>query len=133
MIRVAICVTLGLLFGAIIAALVVPYLGLIGFSGSYLQVVVGYSCSCGIGAVLGFASRRNQRLRFALAGAAMAFLATFVIRSLPLPWLNLVWLDGTSGPAGELPAVILPLLGMFLGGIFGAARDDAAPPSAGSR
>ena len=133
MIRVSIGCTLGLLFGAIIAVLIVPYIGINGFSGTFIQVVDGYLCSCGIGAVLGFASMRNQRLRFALAGAAMAFLATFVIRSLPLPWLNLVWLDGTSGPAGELPAVILPLLGMFLGGIFGAARDDAAPPSAGSR
>jgi len=40
MIRIAVCITLGLLFGAIVAALVVPYVGLIGFSGSYLQVVV---------------------------------------------------------------------------------------------
>lgn len=133
MMRVAIGSTLGLLFGAVIAALIVPYVGLIGFSGSYIQVVIGYSCSCGIGAVLGFAARRAQRLRFALAGAAMAFLATYVTRSLPLPWLNLVWLDGTSGPAGELPVVILPLLGMFLGGIFGAAGDDAAPSSTGER
>ena len=133
MMRVAIRSTLGLLFGVVIAALIVPYVGLIGFSGSYIQVVIGYSCSCGIGAVLGFTARREQRLRFAPAGAAMAFLATYVTRSLPLPWLNLVWLDGTSGPAGELPVVILPLLGMFLGGIFGAAGDDAAPQSAGKR
>lgn len=133
MIRVALGCTLGLLFGAVIAALVVPYVGLIGFSGSTIQVAVGYSCSCGIGAVLGFAARPARRLRFALAGAAMAFLATYVTRSLPLPWLNLVWLDGTSGPAGELPVVILPLVGMFLGGIFRAAGNDAAPRSAGNR
>ncbi len=129
MIRAALGCTLGLLLGALISALVVPFVGVNGFSGTYIPIMLGYICSGAMGALVGTAAgQRDTRLRHALGGLSLAVLATYVLRSLPLPWLNLVWLDGTSGPTGELPVVVLPLLGMVLGGIFGAAR-DAAPAS----
>jgi hypothetical protein len=131
MIKVAAGTTLGLLFGAIVAAVVAPYAGMAGFSGRGSTIALGYACSVGVGATTGLVVGRRSGLRSTRAsvmtGAMLALLATYVLRNVPLPWLNLVWLDGTAGPAGELPFIVLPGVGMLLGGIWGTAARSAVP------
>jgi len=130
MIKIATGTTLGLLFGVIVAAIVAPQAGMDGFSGRMSTVALGYVCSAGLGATTGLAAGTRCGLQNAWArmttGAMIALLATYVLRDVPLPWLNLVWLDGTAGPAGELPFVVLPGVGVLLGGVFGAAARSAS-------
>lgn len=125
MIKLAFGMTIGLLLGAALSAAVTPIAGMEGFSGHVSSIALGYACSMCIGATLGlFAGRRSgfrDRRTSAFTGSVTAALATYVLRSLPLPWLNFVWLDGTAGPAAELPLVVLPAVGVLLGGVFGAA------------
>lgn len=116
---------MGLLVGALAAAGIAPYAGMSGFSESGCAMALGYVCSMCVGAVVGIAAGRRSRFRSVSAsvvtGAMMGLLTSYVLRSVPLPWLNLVWLDGTAGPAGELPMVVLPLVGMLCGCLWGKA------------
>lgn len=131
MIKVAAGTTLGLLLGSVMAALVAPYVGIAGFSGHSWTITVGYACSVSLGVAMGFvASRQDKRWSpsaSVMTSAMIGVLVTYLLRALPLPWLNLVWLDGTSGPAGELPFVVLPAVGILLGGIWGSAARSLDP------
>lgn len=123
--------TLGLLLGVILAASVNPFVGIVGFSESNSSIALGYACCLSIGALVGLAAGKesgfSNRSASAGVGAASALLLAYVFRELPLPWANLVWLDGTAGPMSELPFVLLPVVGLILGSGFGAAREKAAP------
>lgn len=126
MIKIALGFTVGLLVGAIVAAGVAPSLGVGGFSGPLSTVLFGYVCTMGVGGMMGLGASKQSGFRNRWAsistGAMIAFVAAYVLRSVGLPWLNLVWLDGTAGPAGELPFVVLPVVGMLVGGTWGGAK-----------
>jgi|GEM_PF-6925493 peptidoglycan biosynthesis protein MviN/MurJ (putative lipid II flippase) len=128
MIKLAAGMTIGLLFGVVMAAVVAPYAGMNGFSGHAPAVALGYACSACVGCAMGLLAERQtgfgDRKARVVTACAVAVLATYVLRSLPLPWLNLVWLDGTAGPLAELPLVVLPAVGLMLGGMFGGARAE---------
>ncbi len=107
--------TLGLLLGLVLAKGCERYTGLDGFAVQTSSIVLGYAAAMALGAVLGAGLLGRSFARRAALGAAVAGLATYVVRGLPLPWVDLVALDGGAGPAGEVPAVVLPLLGAALG------------------
>jgi hypothetical protein len=125
MIRTGAGATLGLLLGVLFAFGVGPFLGMGGFAETNTHIALGYACSVSVGVLVGAAADMKTGLSNRLAnggiGGSLALLLTYVLRDLPLPWVNLVWLDGTAGPLGELPLLVLPIVGCLLGGIFGAA------------
>lgn len=128
--RTSLIASLGSMLGILVAFSMPASLGMEGFSGTTYARMLGYGVSIGIGAVIGFAAGEESgfasRVRAAGAGATLALLMTYVVRQLPMPWVNLVWLDGTAGPLGEVPFVLLPFVGLIVGGVFGAAK-KAAP------
>jgi len=125
MIRTVSIAWLGSMLGLLLAFSMPASIGIAGFSGNAASITVGYASSMSIGALVGLAAGKqsgfSSRLASAGAGSALALLMTFVLRALPLPWVNLVWLDGTAGPMSELPFVLLPVVGLILGSVFGAA------------
>lgn len=130
MIRTWSAATLGLVLGVLVAMSVSPFVGMLGFSQSNRNIALGYVCSVSIGVLVGAIAGTKTGLSSRLAsggiGGSLALLLTYVLRELPLPWVNLVWLDGTAGPLGELPLLLLPIVGFVLGIVFGAARGIAA-------
>jgi len=113
--------TLGLLLGLALAKGCERFTGLDGFFGAR-AAALGYAAAMALGAVLAVGHLGRPFARHAALGAAVAGLATYVVRGLPLPWVDLVALDGGAGPAGEVPAVVLPLLGAALGLLLSAER-----------
>jgi len=118
--------TAGLLLGLLLALGCERVTGMDGFAMRTGNVALGYAAAMALGALLG--AGLLGRAGGALLGAAVAGLATYVARGIPLPWVNLVALDGGSGPAGEVPRVVLPVLGFVLGVVF--AIDGGTPPAA---
>lgn len=133
MTRRFLAVVLGLLLGVVLAVAVAPIVGIYGFFGSRSAILFGYASAAVLGAVISpLASGRASLellLRRSVAGVMLAVLATYVVRSLPSPWVNLVPLDGTSGPASEMPLLTLPALGALLAFAFSAIRAPLADRS----
>jgi hypothetical protein len=120
----------GLLLGLVLGLGCQRVTGPDGFALRAPFVALGYGAALFLGAALGLSLLRLPGPRRALLGAAVALLATYVARGLPLPWINLVAFDGGSGPAGEVPLFVLPALGTALGLAF--AIDGSRGPSRGS-
>jgi hypothetical protein len=113
----------GLLLGVLEALACGAWTGDDGFAGRAAAVALGYAAAGALGAALGAAFLRRRaggrrRAWTASAGAALAALATFVLRALPLPWVGLAGIGAGAGPAGEVPLVVLPVLGAGLALLF---------------
>lgn len=125
MIRTLAGATSGFLLGVLFAFGVGPFIGIVGFAETKSAVALGYVCSVITGVLVGFAASSrtggSHRLASGGIGGALALLLTYVLRDVPLPWVNMVWLDGTAGPVGELPFLVLPMVGLIVGSVFGAA------------
>jgi hypothetical protein len=120
----------GLLLGLVLGLGSQRVTGPDGFALRAPFVALGYGAALVLGAGLGLSLLRLPRPRGALLGAAVALLATYVARGLPLPWINMVAFDGGSGPAGEVPLFVLPVLGAVLGLVFAV---DGSPGDPGAR
>jgi hypothetical protein len=127
--RVLIAVLSGLLVGLVSALACVSGLGVDVFALGAGRVALGYGAAAlvaGTGAALAGARRDSWAsgvplVRRALAGAALGAVTAYALRGLGLPWVNLHALDAGGGPVGELPILVLPLLGAMAGGLFAAS------------
>ncbi|MEZ4296849.1 MAG: hypothetical protein R3B70_17925 [Polyangiaceae bacterium] len=131
MIRRLVATAGGLLSGLLLAIAVTPWSGVDAISGRPSNALVALSSAAALGALvasLASTGDLRKRGRHAVAGASLAVLTVYLLRNLPLPWLNLLALDGTAGLAGQLPLFSLPLVGLLAGWIFGARAPTPARP-----
>ncbi|MFO0675172.1 MAG: hypothetical protein U0169_01465 [Polyangiaceae bacterium] len=138
--RLLVGLVLGAVLGGLAAAAVIRGLGIVAF-GSGFQAVLAYLFAAGTGVVVGLVAGKpiwskggqiEAGLK-AVAGAAVAALGMFALRTWGVQNVDLAAIGAGSGAIGLLPATTLPIVAAILGGFFEADNTGGDADDVGAK